>query len=189
MRPVHRTSVVPADAERRLRLGELFDMLRRQHGDVVTLVLAWLRQEAEESLLYLPEVDLFRDGTQVVEADFAALVDGRLAVGEAKSARSITKKEIDKQADAAQRAGASRLIFATLDDDPDCGTPDCAGCAEDGKQHPDHAWNVGTREHIRDVREGFRSRGIAVLSLRRAELLDAPAARLGDGDRRTRACA
>ena len=172
--------VVPADAEWRLRLGELFDTLRRQHGDVVTLVLAWLREQAAESLLYLPEVNLLRAGDLFSEADFAALVDGRLAIGEAKSTRSMSQKEISKLARAARLAGASRLIFATLSHDPACGTPLCAGCAEDGEPHPDHAWDVGTRHRIRAVRTQLLPHGIDTISLCRADLLVAPAARLGE---------
>ena len=157
--------IVPADAQWRLRLGALFDTLRRQHGDVVTLVLAWLREQARYSLLYLPEVDLFRDGCLIGEADFVALVDGRLALGEAKSARRITQKEIKKLATAARMAGARQLILATLCDVPRCGTPNCVGCVEDGEAHPDHAWDVGTRSRVRDIRAQLLPHGIETVTL------------------------
>ena len=146
----------------------------------MTLVLAWLRREAEESLLYLPEVNLLSEGALIAEADFAALVDGRLAIGEAKSTRSITKKEIQRLAVAARRANASRLIFATILDDPACGTSRCDGCVEDGGPHPDHAWTEGTRRHIREARMSLEPRGIAVVSLRGRELVADPAATLGE---------
>jgi hypothetical protein len=173
-------SVVPGDAERRLRLGELFHMLRAQHGDVVTLVLSWLRGQARESLLYLPEVNLFLDGRLAGEADFIALVDGRLVLGEAKSNREIPRKELGKLVKIAEAAGAVQVVVATLDCDPACGTPSCEGCSEDGQPHPDHAWKPATRERVRASRAAIATRGIQLTSLDRAALLDAPAASLGE---------
>jgi hypothetical protein len=155
-------------------------MLRAQHGDVVTLVLSWLRGQARESLLYLPEVNLFLDGELAGEADFVALVDGRLVLGEAKSNREIPRKELGKLVKAAEAASAAQVVVATLDCDPECGTPACEGCSEDSQPHPDHAWKPATRERVRASRAAMATRGIEVTSLDRAALLDTPAAALGE---------
>jgi hypothetical protein len=73
-------------------LNEAFYQFILNHGEIVTLSLAHLREAAEDSFLYLPETSL-DDGTRTREIDAAALLDGRLVLVEAKSNARLTVAE------------------------------------------------------------------------------------------------
>ncbi len=147
---------------RSFRLNEAFYQLQTHDGEVVTLLLASLRQASKESFLYLPEAELTRQG-QTKEADAIALVDGDLVLAEAKSNNSLSTKEIKWYRYAAQRTKARRLVFATANrDQPLCSSLDCDSCAEAGAHHRDHAWNDGARAEVADARKRLVAHGITV---------------------------
>lgn len=153
------TSVVPATASRTFRLNEAFFSFRDQGGHVVTLALARLRRAAVYSFLYFPETIVTRRGGSR-EIDAAALLDGRLALVEAKTNNSVTRSEVEFYCDLARRTSAARLIFATTSTARgDCGADNCP-CH--GQGHRDHAWDDGSRDRIAQARADLSPRGISV---------------------------
>ncbi len=156
-------NVVPASNSRTFRLNEAFFMMRQQGGQVVTLTLAALRKQAEESFLYLAET-VVRDGATSREVDIAALVDGELVLVEAKSNNSLSANEVAKYRHLARRCGAKRVIFATTArPDVVCGGRSCDGCvAAFGEHHADRAWAVGAQALIQQARTALASDEIAV---------------------------
>jgi hypothetical protein len=146
---------IPANAIRSFRLNEAFYQLRLNNGEVVTLLLAVLRRDARHSLLYLPEVALAHDEAKDGEADVAALVDGELVLGEAKSNDQIANKEMKWYQYVARRTRAKGLVFATTARSQSlCKGLECGKCAEEhGAYHRDYAWKEATRERIEKLRE------------------------------------
>lgn len=146
---------LPANATRSFHLNEAFYQLRLNNGEVVTLLLAALREIADHSLLYLPEISLSHEEAKDGEADVAALVDGDLVIAEAKSNNSISKKEAAWYQYVAERTRARRLVFATTDrSNPLCANLECMRCkAENGPHFRDYAWSEGSRQHIGALRE------------------------------------
>jgi len=165
-------NVIPARAGRSFKLNEAFYMLRAQGGQVVTLTLATLRNEAVNSYLYLAETEI-SDGKSSREVDIAALLDGTLVLAEAKSSTSLLKKEVAKYAYLARRCGARRVIFATTcSGSPECEAGDRNACIQRlGIHHADHAWNHGARDAISRARADLATRGISVESLCWADLV------------------
>jgi hypothetical protein len=105
-------ATLPGRARRSFRLNEAFYQFRLHNGEVVTLALAHLRKQASESFLYLAE-SVLDDGVRPREIDAAALVDGRLAIVEAKSTRKVSTAELSFYRHLAQAARAWKLVFAT----------------------------------------------------------------------------
>lgn len=153
---------VPAPLVRSFRLNEAFFQMRDHDGQVVTLLLAHLRDEARESFLYLPEAQLSGHG-HTREADAVALVDGSLTLAEAKSNNSLSRAEVDWYRFAAGRTRARKLLLATTDRSrPMCRTLDCARCARQGKHHRDYAWDDGARARVTDTRSRLAALGVEV---------------------------
>jgi hypothetical protein len=143
----HQASVI-STARLSFRLNEAFYQFVLHHGDVVTLTLAILRSEAEESFLYLPETTL-DDGTRSREIDAAALVDGRLVLVEAKSSDGLTQAEVAWYRYLAIKTRAAALLFATK--------------AE--------RWNETTENRLTILGGELAPKGIAVRSVARDDLL------------------
>jgi hypothetical protein len=142
-------NVVPASTTRSFKLNEAFFAFRQQGGHAVTFALAKLRHRATHSFLYYPESNVVRGGASR-EIDAAALLDGRLALVEAKTNNTVSKREVDFYCGLARRTRAQRLIFATLARDrPECGTSRCP-CLATGNR--DHAWDDGSRVRIAGAR-------------------------------------
>jgi hypothetical protein len=158
------TSPIVADAVRSFRLNEAFWQLRHHNGEVVTLLLANLRDGARRSLLYLPEVQLTAAGMRDGEADVAALVDGDLLLAEAKSNNELSNAEVGWYRTVAARTRARRLIFATTArTKPLCAALDCEACASShGEHHRDYAWSDASRARVDSTRERLAGRGVSV---------------------------
>lgn len=150
-RCAHRAAI-PGRVTRSFRLNEAFYQFLSHDGQVVTLTLLRLRTEANESFLYLPETCL-DDGTRVREIDAAMLVDGRLAIVEAKSGDSLSNADVRWYSWLARRTRATRLVFSTTASN----------------------WNAATETRIADAQTDLNASGIDVISLRRTELLEEPA--------------
>lgn len=147
---------------RSFRLNEAFYQLQVHDGEVVTLLLASLREASKASFLYLPEAELTKQG-QTREADALALVDGDLVLAEAKSNDSLSTREVDWYRYAAQRTKARRLLFATTSQNrPLCKALDCDKCALTGAHHRDYAWNEATKARLEDARKRLSTHGIEV---------------------------
>jgi hypothetical protein len=155
------SSHIPANAIRSFRLNEAFYQLRLNNGEVVTLLLAALRESARLSLLYLPEAALSHPEAKDGEADVLALIDGKLVLAEAKSNNEISSKEAKWYQYVARRTRAKSLIFATTDrTKPLCSNLECSRCRdENGPHHRDYVWNDASRARIQKVREEFQGQG------------------------------
>ncbi len=140
-------------------------MFREQGGQVVTLALAALRKDAEESFLYLPESEVGGRGS-VREMDVVALVDGHLTLVEAKTTNALANRDVEKYKFVARHARAKRVIFATTERAGGlCETLSCELCiAQHGPNHADQAWGVGARQLIQAARADLLAHGVAVES-------------------------
>jgi hypothetical protein len=160
------TSPMPGHTPRCFQLNEAIFQLLEHDGEVATLTLAVLRESAELSFLYLPEVVSRRDGV-TRELDIAALVDGELVIGEVKSTAKLSKKEIKSSRFVAKNGRARRMLFATTAKQQEhCAAGECDACkAEHGEHHADRAWGPEIREEIRKTRESLAAQGCRVESL------------------------
>jgi hypothetical protein len=159
-------NLVSATARRCFQLNEAFHQLRHNHGDVVTLLLAELRQEAKLSLLYQPEVVL-RGSNSLGEVDSIALVDGNLILAEAKSANELTASEVRWYRYVAGRTRTRRLLFATTSRQrPLCARLACDTCRErGGAHHRDYAWSDGGRTLVEETRQRLADKDVSVETL------------------------
>jgi hypothetical protein len=166
---------MPGDTARCFQLNEALYQLIEHDGEVATLTLSVLRESAELSFLYLPEVISTCDEV-VRELDIAALVDGQLVIGEVKSNSRLTKKEITSSRFVAKRARARRLLFATMTRyQGHCKSGDCGKCIElHGENHADMAWGPEVRTEIQRTREILETEGCSVESLCWHSLHDVP---------------
>ena len=154
------TSVVPAAAVRSFRLNEAFFSFRDQGGHAVTFALARLRRAALQSFLYYPETSVTRGSSR--EIDAAVLIDGRLALVEAKTNNSVSAREVEFYVAMARRTRAKSLIFATTALDRNlCGAPKCP-CRNE--EHRDYAWDDGARGRIARARAELSTHGTTVES-------------------------
>jgi hypothetical protein len=145
-------SPLPATAEVSFQLNEAFYQFQLHHGQVVTLALAQLRREARRSFLYLTETALTDSASRTREIDAAALLDGQLVIVEAKSNKTVPKRDVDWYTWLARRTRASRLIFAT----------------------GETAWDQVTRGRIVQAETSLSPSGVQVTSLTRQSLLGSP---------------
>jgi hypothetical protein len=171
------TSHLSAAAVRSFRLNEAFWQLRRNNGQVVTLLLAALRDQARWSLLYLPELGLSSPNTAAGEADVVALLDGALILAEAKSNNTLSKAEIGWYRTVAARVHAHRLVFATTDNSNRlCQKLECESCEQQGgAYHRDYAWDNASRARIQETRDKLLARNIEVETVCYQTLIDAHA--------------
>jgi hypothetical protein len=160
------TSPLPGNTPRCFQLNEALFELLEHDGEVTTLTLAMLRESASFSFLYLPEIVVSRDGL-TRELDIAALVDGELVIGEVKSNKKLTKKEVRNSRFVAKNARAGRMLFATTaKQEEHCAAGDCEACiTKYGAHHADRAWGPEVRKEIQRSREILRSDGVQVESL------------------------
>jgi hypothetical protein len=148
------TSPMPGNTPRSFQLNEALYQLMEHDGEVATLTLSVLRDSADLSFLYLPEVVSTREDI-TRELDIAALVDGELVIGEVKSNSSLSQKEIKNSRFVAKNAHARRMLFATMTKHQGhCRAGDCDQCiATHGEHHADMAWGPQIRQEIQKTRE------------------------------------
>lgn len=159
------TSSMPGDTPRCFQLNEAIFQLLEHDGEVTTLTLAALRESAELSFLYLPEIIVNRDGL-TRELDIAALADGELVIGEVKSKNKLTKKEVTNSRLVAKHARAGRMLFATtMKQQGHCAAGECGACQHKyGQHHADMAWKPEVRKEIQKTRALLEPLGTRVES-------------------------
>ncbi len=108
------------------KLDEIIYQFLNHDGYVGVLALACLKGRTDNSFLFVPDLELTkRDSTDRkpdLEMDILAVLDGELALGEAKKGNrlgataAIEKKEIKKYCRLADELVAKKLVFATFSD-------------------------------------------------------------------------
>ncbi len=91
------------------------------HNFIVPLLSIFRLQEKAESFDYAPELELLdpRTNEQLLELDICCIADGKLTIGEAKTANSLGKSpkeervSVAKYYQLAEKIGASQVVFAT----------------------------------------------------------------------------
>lgn len=135
------------------KLDEIVYQFLRHNGYVTVLALNYLKEKANESFLYTPDMEIAKRGATDVfmELDILCIPDGMLLIGEAKKEDRLgnsKQEEIDavrRYDRLAEQIGAESLVFATFAD----------------------RWSDKTQEHIADV---VMERKVILLT--RSELVD-----------------
>jgi hypothetical protein len=94
------------------------------NGMVVPLLTLYQFERRADSFLFSPDIELLDPNSrkQLFELDICCIPDGELTIGEAKRSNRLGKtareerEEINKYFDLAQKIGASRVVFATYDE-------------------------------------------------------------------------
>jgi len=120
-RGCHREKVAPLKLPPAYRLNEIVRGGYRNGAIATILTLYNLFREARDSFIYSPELSLKAKNTEM-EIDIICIVDGKIVVGEAKMGRLIKDRdfsprdEFEKYKIVASEIGASRVVFATVQD-------------------------------------------------------------------------
>lgn len=94
--------------------GHINDML------VPILTLNHLRQNAKNTFIYVPELELRKNQDYVkpdMEIDICCISDSEMIIGECKSNNKITQKEINKIRNLALKSYLDTVVFSTTKDD------------------------------------------------------------------------
>ncbi len=108
------------------KLDEIIYQFLRHDGYVGVLALGCLKGRTDNSFLFTPDLELIKkDSTErkpELELDILAVLDGELALGEAKKGNRLgataaaEKREIQKYSRLAKELVAKKLVFATFSD-------------------------------------------------------------------------
>lgn len=129
------------------RLDEMVYQWWTQNAWVVVLALDALMSD-DASPIFVPEVTVHEDSAkQVVQADFIAVADSRLTLGEAKWPNEVDTEQIEKYDKAATQLDAD-LAFVTAEEE----------------------WSQGTKNALSSLRTRVEDRGLRLHCLTAAEL-------------------
>ncbi len=82
---------------------------------VPILTLSKLQKAVEESFIYVPEIDIWKETKEdKKEIDLCCVLDGEIFIGECKTSKTVNQKDIKKYFELATEVGAQGLIFSTL---------------------------------------------------------------------------
>ena len=116
----HRTQMYPADTAIFFQLDEMVSLTLKNNSHISLLALAHLQRESEKSFLFMTASDLSEteenSGGRSHEADFLAVADGALVVGESKKGGTLTtddKAQMKRHAELCRRVGADKFVVAT----------------------------------------------------------------------------
>ena len=116
----HRAQIYVAETEIFFQLDEMVRLALKNNSHISLLALAHLQRGSEKSFLFitasdLSETDESSDGGSQ-EADFLAVADGALVVGESKKGGTLTvrdKAQMKRYAKLCQRVRADKFVVAT----------------------------------------------------------------------------